>query len=612
MTAPQLRTIFGTICERTFPSLYKIWYNEAIKKREIRSQPLMKNSHQQKINTRLIKKTTDLRHNLGYFPLKKRQMSSFFHLLKKEQNRLMLFGIFIIVETFLGISLPLFSHFYLDQQFDLFQYQGVLVGIPFLLLGIGIYLFTSYRTLLLSKRISLDTTNTFRKSWYAHFLNHSPSATNIPNHRPLTKIIYHTLLLRTGFENILNEGARITILYASIFLFCFLFNTKLFLISIGTLPLIGTLGIIGYLISKKYLAREQTFNSKIVEEVNESIVNFQLIKNQQRETEKLKTFENILELDAFFRVRRELWMSFFDRILFIGVLLFGIILYLIQTYWGFIDLNSITSLTSSSFIIAYLTRIIFAAGKIGMYSQIFITGLKLGVPDFSTKRPRFQTPFKNSIIISSQKTKLARQGSYLKKFKLEIKKGDKILIYTPEPLGKTTLAQAITGLKMIPSLVFTIDDQRYHSKRWNEAKIKRFLIQFHPTFKTTLGEFLFGKPPENISAEEFSELTKKLPSELFQFLFHSIKILGTQLHDQHFTATESCLLQIAHCLMSPKNLIVVDHMCLDLKSKEVISALNILTQKSPHTTFIFFSKEKNTYLPYQHLYELHADNLEKK
>jgi len=239
-------------------------------------------------------------------------------------------------------------------------------------------------------------------------------------------------------NNVIYQGLHGIFLFSAILTFSFLFNPKLFLVLWLSFPLIVIIFLIMDYIGKYYITREQTFNSRIVSHLADSIINFDILKAQAREDEKLKEFEDFIDLDTYFRIRRQLWIQYSNRVLYAVLLLFVVTLYFIQIYWPFIQFDSISNIASSGIILGYFSSILFSFSRVGVFYEAFSLGLKLCTPNFSysLKKNLKKEPKWSHLRFSGKKTKLSKYGGYIKNFKLNIANKSRILIYSDKSFGK--------------------------------------------------------------------------------------------------------------------------------------------------------------------------------
>lgn len=556
----------------------------------------------------IISEANKIRSELRYGSLDGTQ-KKFIRTFLRRNKKLIWFMIWLVIaETVISLALPFLSHFYLEKSFALMNYQTfMIVGISLILLII-LFLIGGYLRILATQKFSLYFINEIREAWYGYYMKSSVAFNKkFDGKKLLTKMLYHVQLLRMGLNNVIYQSIQATVLYIGILVFSYLFNPKLFLVIWIALPVLLIVFIIMDYIGRYYVTREQTFNSRLVSHLGDSLINFDVLKTQAREEEMVKKFDDYIDLDTFFRIRRQLWVQYSNQLLYGLILFFGVALYFVQLYWPFIEFDSISNVASTGFILGFFSKVLFSYSRMGIFMEAFRLGLRLSVPTFtikSTQTPPKKKPWQ-TIKFNGRKTKLSKYGGYLKKFSFSFKKGQRILVYGEESSGKTTLAKAITGQKAINSLNVTFNKKRVSSKKWCSYKSEQYYITANPIFDITIGEYLLGEHNEKITSEDIDAVYKALkPYKIFDFLFSNVDLLGRRISPRNLSMTEVVLVQIAYCLLRPKSIIVIDHSCMDIDKDIVNEAIKLLDKNSKHAAIIVFSSKVNSLLLYEKTFHL--------
>ena len=552
----------------------------------------------------IIRETNKIRSELRYTKLNPLQKKFLHKFVSRNKGKIILLLLLCAVEVLLSLSLPLLSHFYLQKYFALLNYGTFILlgGLIFIL--IAVYLLNSYFEIYFNVNIALRLINKVRETWYRYYLKHSAAFhRKFDGKKLLTKMVYHTQLLFMGMESVVYGSFQAVLLYIGILIFTFIFNTQLFIVLWLALPVVVIIFILTDFIGRYYITREQTFNSRIVSHLSDSLLNFNVIKAQNRETSKIKEFSNLIDIDTYFRTRRNIWVQYSNRVLYAAILLFGVLLYFVQIYLPFIKFDSVNSVASTGFILGFFVRILFLVSRVGIFFQAFKLGMQLCSPSFSMKRIEAPvTPNWDKIVFKSQKTKFSNIGKFIKDFNFEIEKGGRYLIYSSGMYGKSTLARMISGNKEIESITLRIDSSFVKSKKWTYMNGDRYLVEPINSVDITIGEVLFAKPNIQIGQEDINEAYGKLARyKFFEFLFQNTNLFGKRITQINLSDTEAALLQIAYLILHPKMLIVIDHSCLN---KGVSEALKLLESSNPKATIVVFDSSKNSILKYNKIYEL--------
>jgi ABC-type transport system involved in cytochrome bd biosynthesis fused ATPase/permease subunit len=559
----------------------------------------------------IVSEANKIRSEFRRFKLEDKQKKFIKRFVKKNKKIIIGFLVLAIVETVVALLLPIISHFYLDRSFDLIIHSTFwIVGISLLLL-VGIFLINSYFSIYFGEKLSMMFINRIREAWYIYYLKHSAAfRRRFDGSKLMTKFVYHIQLLKMELQNVLNEGIRAVLLYAGILVISFLFNSNLFLVLWVSLPVVLILFFITDYIGKHYIVREQTFNTRIVSLLAESLMNFDTLKSHSREDEKLKEMDNLIDLDTYFRIRRNLWLKYSNRLLYGFILAFGIALYFVQVYWPFFDLGSVTSMASTGIILGFFIRVLFAVSRSGIFFEAFRLGLYLSVPQFNynydgsiEKAPEWQ-----EVMIKSQKTKFSKYSDYINNFELPVKNNSRIAIVSDGPYGKSTLAKIISGQKCIDSIIFKMGKQRVASEKWCKYKNRNCYISGTNIFDTTVGEYLLGKNNSEITHEDIYHIYRTLKSyKIFNFLLTHREVFGRPIRNADLSFSEITLLQIAHCILVPKDIIAIDHLCINQQNEQILKGLQFLDKHCPKSAIIAFSSSQNKILNYDKTYQLYKN-----
>ncbi len=561
----------------------------------------------------IISEANKIRSELRYGKLDGMQKRFMKNFLSRNKGVFWSMILLVIGETVISLVLPFISHFYLEKSFALMNYGTfVIVGITLIVLII-LFLAASYLQIFVTQIFSLRFINEIRESWYGYFLKRSVAFNkNFDGKKLLTKMLYHLQLLRMGMDNVVYQFIQGTFLYIGIIIFSFLFNPRLFVVLWVSLPVLIIVFLIMDYIGRYYVTREQTFNSRIVSHLADSLINFDVIKVQAREDGMIKKFADYIELDTFFRIRRQLWVQYSNRLLYGLILLFGVVLYFVQLYWPFIEFDSISNVASTGLLLGFFSKVVFSYSRAGIFTEAFRLGLRLSIPTFSYVAEKSSPkPVKfNHIKFSGKRVKISKYGGYIKDFIFSFKKGQRILVYGDENAGKTTFAKVITGQKAIKSINVTLDKKRVTSARWCGYKSGNYFVSANPTFDISIGEYLSGKNTESITQKDIDHIFKLLkPYKVFDFIFADTDMLGRRISPRNISMTEIVLVQIAHCLVHPKSIVAIDHGCVDIKRDIIENAIKILEKNCDLTAIIVFSSDKNTLIKYEKTFHLNKAGL---
>lgn len=518
--------------------------------------------------------------------------------------------IFFIFQGLFEVSIIMLSQYYFKAgAFLTYTINYSLLFILIVLLAI-LYLIFYYFSLKLGRTLIIYMINDLRRKWYKLFLNKSIDSKNTEAKGALiAKISYHLSLLNMGLSNSFFSFIRWLI-----FVFILVFLSFIFTWQLGVFVLLAIIfslfiGFIAYFISKKYITKEATFYSQLIKFVDFSLSDWQFLKVHNREKYLLRDFDNIVELDTYFRIRRDLWLKFGQGIVFIVLIFlaftFEIFNWEIQEFLS--DVNRENRFIVIVFVI-YFSRLIYTSLRAGLYSVPLFLGFSLSVPS-NNPRPMKEKVAKriDSLIFKSSKVKLYKKGKYYNNLEFKFNQGKRYLIYGKKRAGKTILAKLFCGYGFYRRSAWIIkaNNERFLYNNFF-SKYKGFYY-IDPNFKSnrSILEFIAGKEKNKIKAEEFAKITY-LTSK-----YKELKDVFFDKDDWRLSADfymnnskDSILLQILHCLHNKKEIIAVDNYWLDLNDIKINELLLLLNKEAKETILVLFSVSNNNIINYDKIYEI--------
>ncbi len=518
--------------------------------------------------------------------------------------------IFLAGQGILEVILILLSHRYLKNGGQIYGLMSNSRVFVFIGLSSLIYLLVSYFAIKSERTLVIKLINNLRLKWFQLSLNQKPEKASLDNKGLLlAKISYHLPLLAMGFTNSLAGSLR-WLLYTIILLFlCFVFSTHLLVFFLAGLLLNILIGAAGYYISRYYVSRETTFYSKIIKLVDFTLSDWQFTKYFHRERATVTDFNNLVDLDSYFRVRRDIWLRFGASIVFILIIFLG---WIFSVYDQEISTFLATAATNDKFTMiiftVYFSRLLYESLRVGLYSVPFTFGLSLSIPKFSpaelgaNKLPDF-----SEIIFKSAKTKLFKKSKYYQNLKFTFAAGKKYLITGLRRGGKSSLAKLLSGRGEYGrrAWIIKVNNKRYFYNDFFGKYTSFYYID--PKFKSerTLLEVVAGKEKNRISQEEFaliSELINK--HEELKDIFFVKEDWRLKAHKLIDNPKNNLLLQVAYCLVNKPFFIAVDNYWADLADADCDALLRLLADNLPDSIVVFFAKANDKKISVSEHYEI--------
>lgn len=520
-----------------------------------------------------------------------------------------------ILESLLLVSLPIIMKYLVERDYNLFQLEKLVSDLIILtILGI-IYIITSYSIIRLGQELFFRLTNQIKRHWLIYFFQ-TPSveSSKLSDGSLLTKMVYHIQLMRMGLERVILEGGRAIIFYLIILIAAFFFSSSsIFWLCLG-FPLLCLSFWIAYLIGRYYISNEQTLNSRLIKSLLHQMNNLAHIQSLGLVQDRFEQLNQIIEQDTYFRKRRETWLKFSDRLIFAVVLLTGGFLYLIKDFYPILHWNNWSDGAVGIILTGFFTKILIQTVHAGIFWQALQTGLQISVPEFTVGKnslgEKVKINFSAGLTIQGQKVKLSKFASPIKKFQLQLKPAQKVLIFGEGTVGKSTLAKYLCGLENVPSLNVKNDGQFLLATFWGKQNRDRQLISITPPYRESVVEFLLATPADQLDQKDLDSIfhrLKKYPQ--FDFIFKFNDFLGKRMDAFQSSLTELALLQIAQSVLRQPQLICIDHSVLDLSNPAIRRGLEILDQECAHSTRVYFSSQAQPVAKFDYIYELTANQL---
>lgn len=534
-----------------------------------------------------------------------------------KDNLGMIVGLFsmVLLESLLLVSLPILMKYLVENDYNFFRLQSLMVDLIFISLFVLILIGVSFAIIRLGQMICFKLTNQIKKHWLIHFFQTpSSDSSKLSDGSLMAKMVYHTQLMKMGLERVVLEGGKGAIFYAVILIAALFFSsTTVFWLCLG-FPLLCLSFWIAFLIGRHYISQEQTLNSRLIKVLLHQMNNLPQTQSLGLAQERFNDLSNIIEQDTYFRMRRETWLKFSDRLVFALILLSGALLYLVKDFYPILHWNNWSDGAVGIILTGFFTKILIQAIHAGIFWQAMQAGLQISVPEFITgKNPlddRVKINFKKGLVLQGAQVKLSKFSKAIRDFHLELPPHSKTLIEGKGPVGKTTLAKHLCGLESVDSLNIKNDGEFYLSVAWSKRNKYRQLISLIPIFRGSVGEFLLAKPADQMDSEDIDKIfsvLKKYPQ--FEFIFQYNEFLGKRFDSFQGSLTELCLLQFAAAIINKPKLICIDNSVTDLNNSLVQSSLEILETECAESIFVYFSEGEKQTDKYNNVYQLTNNKL---
>ena len=500
-----------------------------------------------------------------------------------KKNILSLFGIVLLISV-IEIVIPLVVNVFLERFGFNLQLQNLYIILSVLVLILILYITANYFAIGIQKRISLDIINQIREDWLKVYLTKNPVRFNNRDKGSIyVKISYHLSLLQMGLNNSLFNFFQWGLFMSGLLAVTAVLDTRLFVISLFFIPLNLIVLFISYVLSAHYLAKDQTLYSKLLRYISDTFNNFQLIKALKKENEFLKNVKHIVELDNYFRIKREIVLNLGNKIIFVVVTLLSAAMYLIYLYFPFISLDTTVASVIQVLIFALHLKLIYLSLRIGLFYFPLKLGLYLCVPHAINKKSKKISNI-SSLKFHAKKVRLHNQGEYVKNLSFQFENSKSYLFHDGSHTSNNLeyLFPGMAPKSIGRNWVVTVNDKRLTYNQWNKSDKSIYMI--NPSIESEVSLYEFFNNTFDIEVlKDFS---------IFDFIFEKKKFLGEILTSERTSFTDVCLLQIAYCLIHQPEIIIIDASVVDINYPKIRQALDILNSQSRGIIISFSYLEK--------------------
>lgn len=481
---------------------------------------------------------------------------------------------------------------------------------PFLIFLILLFCLNSYFSIRREKTLGVIFANSIRKRIFSTYLNRPLTQMNGDRQSDLiAKISYQLPLASMGVANSFFSLIRwfIDILMVSLLAFWIDLNWFLILISLIAFSII--IAYIAYFISKSYIAQEVTFYSQILKKINGVTAEKYFLKIFNREKQALDKFDQLVDFDSFFRIRRDLWLKLSAKVLFIILVFLSVLSnFFFSDFFSWFNSTGFSTKFLYLFLLIYISRALYEILRVGLYLYparlgLFLTVLKPN--KFLRKEINFS--FKEEIIFYGRKIKLYKNAKYWRHFNLTFRKGGRYLFYSPLSNGKSSLARTLAGIETFRPKTFKVkvDKKRLEYSSWQ--KFGAGICFFDQTFysEKSIMEFILGQDKEDTNFSEIDKAIKVLMKHpLVAKLIAPDYNFNSSVTAKLSSNSSFLALYVASCLIKKPELIIIDNAWLDFDYLENQTLLSLLDKELPLATIIVFSRKDNDIFNYQEKHQL--------
>ncbi len=558
----------------------------------------------------LYKERSKIRNEARPLRLNSSQKRNFREFVKKESKTLKTALLLLVAATLIEIAIPLLSDLFVRKYAYFLEVDKLVQSLSLLSVLLLIYLVVAFYSIKMEKAFAIYFLNDLRHKWFSMFLNKPRRALRGGDKGKLfTKISYHFALLQMGITNSVFPAFNWLFLAIGLTVAGFFLNTELLIAVLVSIPVSLLIAFIGYVISKYYISQDQTLYSKILRYINDSLEEFDSIKINQKERMILDRFDKMVDLDTYFRIRRDLWLKYGGRIIFVLISLAAAAFYLFELYHPLLQVESSAEYIVYGIFYALIIKLIYLSLRVGIFSYAGILGLALCLPDQmvfdqSKNRPDLKI---NKLVLKSSKVRLARDREYSRNLEFEFAKGKRFLIVGETASGKSSLAEVLAGQASQSRgkpWVFKLNNGRLLYSKWFKIARSIYYIDGRYNSEDTLLSNFIGEEAKDVGSKKMQKMIDIFQYKHFKFLLENGRAIGRNVSKNSFTPVEKVLMQLAYAQLQKPPMLIIDNQWLDINDERINETLKMLSVKLKKTIFVCFAREDNSILKYDQKYSL--------
>lgn len=501
------------------------------------------------------------------------------------------------------ISIPLAAYLWQSSIIRSFESRAFFFGLPVALLGFGAYIAFVGADMYAEQRLLRSLSNSLRRLHIDQALSRQYLEAAEGVGRLVAKVTYHLSLLEVGIQQSFFGACRWLLMTVGLIGFSVFIDPVLLLFCLACVPLDIAVMTLTHLVAKRYVSREQTLSSRIIKETVALGANHQLLRGLRIKQEPLDELQRLMELDAFFRIRRAMWVKGSQAVLFVFLTFVAIVWIALEVTYGISLRPEASGLVVFGAVSALLAQKLFLSARIGLFLFPLHLGAAISLPPVPTRQIAKRTvgPLR-TFSLRCRKTRLERQGPVHRKIQFDLRAGQSLEIAGTSGSGRSALAAVFAGIAPVSAsrrwtlrlngAFFSYADWQASADAWLVDPLFQAQVTLMEWFTSAFGRRL----PTVGSAENILQKLSRHPE--LSFILQSRSGLSARWSDPSFSVVQRGLLQLARCLLSSPSLLVIDHVWFDIGDDRFLSLLRKIRQTSPDMMVVCFTKGGDSTLVY--------------
>ena len=521
----------------------------------------------------------------------------------REHARLVtLLGLALAGTIVAEISIPLFAHLWESSIIRTFDNRVFLVGLPLALIRLGVYILLVGSEQYIEQRLLRSFFNTLRRIHIQNALARPQLEAADGIGRLIAKVTYHLSLLEAGIRQAFFGACRWLLTSLGLIAVSFFVDPWLLLVCLASVPLDIGVMLLTHVVAKRYVSREQTLSSRIIRETVALAANHQLLRRLGTAEQSLQDLERLMELDAFFRIRRSMWIKSSQAIVFAIVLLGAMTWVAVQIRYGIGFASAVSSLVVFGVVSALLLKKLFLSTRIGLFFFPLALGAAISLPlETSQAAPQTYEPLR-TLSLRSRKPRLVKGVARHRNLQFDLRAGETLEISGTAGSGRSTLAAIFAGVApagigrswslRVNGTYYPYADWRPRADTWLLDPLFTAHVSLQEWFASACGRRL------PVAGRTETILQTLSQHEELHFVLEHVGGLSARYDDASFSLVQRGLLQLARCFVTPPSLLIVDHLWFDLGDKRFLTLLQKVQRACPDMIVVCFTKGNDSTISY--------------
>ncbi|HOM77721.1 MAG TPA: hypothetical protein PLT50_00745 [bacterium] len=527
--------------------------------------------------------------------------------LARNRSKILLLLVFSFVQVFFELSLLLLGRLGIYSGGITLIRRNTIIPLLLIFFFATLYIWAAYESSKRNQELAISLVIYLRKLWVSLAISGGLTFSSDHKSRILSKIIYHLALLQSSLLRVLSSGPHTLF---SVFLLCaFVPNTNPEIAFY--LPFFVGFYIflifVGYRISKKYVSREQTLASQIIQHIFDSFHNSFFVTNYKNQKEILQKLDDLSSLDILSRVNRNLWMYFPTVLLFAFTTLIFFLGYIYKPSLAYRIFDTPSTIITTGVVVGVLTRILYKSLNFGLALYPLQLALCIGVPQRKSYYLYKKPTFFSRICYQAKKVRIDPSGGYFKRVSLEFCAGDRVLLLLGTSSDCLGISQILSGSSRVFSKpwIVKMDNARFLYKGWIQENPSIIYVNPYLHFDKSLLEAISGSPDYSLNLEDIRRVTALVEStpEL-GFVLEKSQGLASHTTDFLLDLNAHGILQLASVALKKPSMVIIDSFYANTPKEDFISFLSRIAQDNPDMIMVVPTTSENNLIEYNKLLRL--------